>query len=204
MSLKPLPESKVIEYKPNKEPDDSNIPASEDELSLDLANMLFAHRIVVLKERDSDRVLPIWIGPFEADAIVLQLKEKQVKRPLTFDLTKTLLDFGEIKTERVVISRLHETTYYSNVIVRAGDKTGEIDSRPSDAINLALRLDVPIFVSDELMEQAGMPNSETKPKEGFERRSLLDETINLEETRQRFHSLLQDIEVEIDEEAKLT
>ena len=194
----------ILKYKVPKRIDDAEPPTVSPTLSetgLHLANMYSAHRIVLLKEQDGERILPIWIGPFEADAIVLQLKERKAKRPLTFDLTKSLLDFGGLEGERVVISRLHETTYYSNIVVRSGDKTGEIDARPSDAMNLALRLGVPIFVSSDLMDEASKPPEEFVPKEGFEYRSALDDGLEMDfnDLYKQFTTLLQEMGWEIEE-----
>lgn len=166
-------------------------PALEKDPIVFMGNLIFSRQIVILKEQMGQRVLPIWIGHFEAEAIAQKLKEQKALRPLTFDLTKALLDFGAIETERIVISHLHEKTYYSNLLARSGDKEGKIDARPSDAINLAVRLGVPIFVSEELMEQAGKLSDEIKPKEGFGHRSLLDETA-VQAVTERLESLRQE------------
>jgi hypothetical protein len=116
--------------------------------------------VVLLRQENGERALPIWIGPFEAEAIVIVLKQVQCARPITFDLMKTLLDTGGIHAERVDIHRLHETVFYANLIVRTEQGTTEIDCRPSDALNLAVRLEVPIFVAGEIMEALGQTPSE--------------------------------------------
>jgi RNA polymerase sigma factor (sigma-70 family) len=108
-----------------------------------------SHRMVLLKEETGERVLPIWIGPFEGDAIALYLKQLQTPRPLTFDLFKTLLTLGQIVVERVIVVRLHENCFYSNLVMKTAAGAAEVDCRPSDAINMALRLGVPIFVAEE-------------------------------------------------------
>ncbi|MCP4425617.1 MAG: sigma-70 family RNA polymerase sigma factor [Chloroflexi bacterium] len=115
------------------------------------------HRIVLLKEAEADRILPIWIGPSEADAIVLKLRERPLKRPITHDLLTTLLDLGQIQIEQATISRLHEGIFYGTLVARLGQngETTEVDCRPSDALSLAVRLDTPIYVAPEVMDEAG-------------------------------------------------
>lgn len=109
-------------------------------------------RVVILKEKNGGRVLPIWIGPFEADALSLQLAGVSVPRPMTFDLTARLLEAAQAKIERVAISRLQTEVFYATLTVQANGQTQEVDARPSDALNLALRLKAPIFVASEVME----------------------------------------------------
>ncbi len=120
-------------------------------------------RVILLKAEDADQVLPIWIGPFEAESLAMHLKQLEVKRPMTYDLTKTLLALGQVSVERAVIGRLHETTYYSHLIVKTGSSTAEVDCRPSDAVNLALRIGAPIYVVKAVMEQSGVATDEMKP-----------------------------------------
>jgi RNA polymerase sigma factor (sigma-70 family) len=124
-----------------------------------------SHRMVLLKEEGGERLLPIWIGTFEGDAIWLYLKQLQTPRPLTFDLFKTLLALGQTVVERVIVVRLHENCFYSNLVVKTAVGAAEVDCRPSDAINMALRLAVPIFVAEEVMAQAGKPLDVTVDEE---------------------------------------
>jgi bifunctional DNase/RNase/predicted DNA-binding protein (UPF0251 family) len=131
-----------------------------------------SHRMVLLKEEEGERVLPIWIGSFEGDAIWLYLKQMQTPRPLTFDLFKTLLALGKTVVERAIVVRLHENCFYSNLVVKTETGTAEVDCRPSDAINMALRLGVPIFVAEEVMAQAGKPLG-ASPDEEFIWESML-------------------------------
>jgi RNA polymerase sigma factor (sigma-70 family) len=120
------------------------------------------HRVVLLKEKTGDRVLPIWIGPCEGDAIVIKLVDESMKRPISADLTKTLLDLGGVEIERVAVSRLHEQIFYSTLTVRTGNGRvpTEVDCRPSDALTLAVRMDVPVYVAGEVMGKAGISASE--------------------------------------------
>jgi hypothetical protein len=119
------------------------------------------HRIVVLQEDQGERYLPIWIGPFEADAITIQLQDVEVARPLTHDLLKNVIDVLGGEVIRVVINDLQNDTFYAQIILQTetGD-TIEVDSRPSDAIALAVRVDAPIYVEDDVMDRAGMEPEE--------------------------------------------
>ncbi|HEV3479410.1 MAG TPA: bifunctional nuclease domain-containing protein [Gaiellaceae bacterium] len=108
-------------------------------------------RIVLLKEREGERVLPIWVGAPEGDALALQLGGEAMPRPLTADLMARLLEAVGAKVQRVVVSSLRDDTFYARVAVAAGGRTEEIDARPSDALNLATRIAAPIFVAEEVM-----------------------------------------------------
>jgi RNA polymerase sigma factor (sigma-70 family) len=111
-------------------------------------------RIVLLKEKDGERVLPIWVGAAEGDALALQLGGDAMPRPLTADLMARLLDAAGARVERVVVHSLREKTFYATVTIVASGRTEEIDARPSDALNLATRIGAPIFVADEVMAGA--------------------------------------------------
>ena len=123
-------------------------------------SLMSQHRIVVLKETDGDRLLPIWIGPFEADAITLQLQGMEAPRPLTHDLLKSVFDTLGGEVVRILIVGLEKNIYYARIIIDADGDTVEVDSRPSDAIALAVRVNAPILVADEIMEQAGLQPEE--------------------------------------------
>lgn len=112
-------------------------------------------RIMILREKDGARRVPIWIGPAEGDALTLLLRGESLPRPLTIDLSFALLAALGASIERVVVSRLEERTFYAVVAVRAGGKTHEVDARPSDALNLAVRTGAPIFVDAAVVDQAG-------------------------------------------------
>jgi hypothetical protein len=119
-------------------------------------SLLSQNRIVVLKEENSERFLPIWIGPFEADAITLQLQGMEAPRPLTHDLLKSVIETLGAEVIHILISSLERNTYYARIVLDVNGDTTEVDSRPSDAIALAVRVDAPIFVAEEVMDQAGM------------------------------------------------
>lgn len=122
--------------------------------------------IVVLKDDADETFLPIWVGIFEANAIALQLESVDTPRPMTHDLLKNVLTELDAKVGRIVINDLQESTFYARIYVSAGGRELEIDSRPSDAIALALRVKAPIFVADHVLEQAQTiePDEDTEEK----------------------------------------
>ena len=109
--------------------------------------------VLFLVDRDAERTLPLWIGRSEARAISLGLQGVTTPRPLTHNLTKRLLDLLDARVERVVISDLKGNTYYATLRLRAGRKTWDVDSRPSDAVALALQFGAPVFLSRKLVEK---------------------------------------------------
>jgi len=125
--------------------------------------------IVILREVDGERILPIWIGPSEAMAIRRILSEDPFPRPLTHDLLFLIVEGLKAKIARVVISDLRENTFYASVFVERESEVLSIDARPSDSIALALRARAPIYVNDKLLqpppkaEEAGAP--EQPPRE---------------------------------------
>jgi uncharacterized protein len=130
-------------------------------------SLMSQHRIVVLKEEDGNRFLPIWIGPFEADAITLQLQGVDAPRPLTHDLLKTVIETLGGEVLHILISGLEKNTYFAHIVLDVDGDTVEIDSRPSDAIALSVRVNAPVYVADEVMEQAGLlPEEELSLTEG--------------------------------------
>lgn len=130
-------------------------------------SLMSQHRLVVLKDAESPRYLPIWIGPFEADAITIELQGVEVARPLTHDLLKAAVERLGAEVERVAITDLRNDTFYAEITLLANGKRIVIDSRPSDAIALAVRAKVPVFVSDEVMEQAAItPEPDMEGGEG--------------------------------------
>lgn len=126
------------------------------------------HRIVVLKD-DRDRYLPIWIGPFEADAITIALNGNEVARPLTHDLMKNIIAQTGAVPSHVFVNDLHDDTFFARIVMDLNGRHVEVDSRPSDAIALAVRLHVPIYVADMVMDKASIVPSqaleETSPEE---------------------------------------
>lgn len=113
-------------------------------------------RVVILKEKESERYLPIWIGPAEADAIAVKLQGVAVPRPLTHDLLNTVIDSLGSKIESIVVTDLLNDTFYAKLMINSGGNQLEIDSRPSDALALAVRTEVPIFAEESVLEKAGI------------------------------------------------
>ncbi len=124
-----------------------------DSVRVSLTNQ---QRIVVLREVDTERYLPIWIGPFEAEAITIALQEIEVARPQTHDLLKNAFSLLNARLMRVEVISLRDDVFYGNLVVDNNGRTIEIDSRPSDALALAVRARVPILVSSEVMDSAGI------------------------------------------------
>ena len=119
-------------------------------------SLVSQQQVVLLRERDANRYLPIWIGAFEANAIQLALHEVELARPMTHDLMRRLLDVLEVRLERAEVVALKENTFYGNLVISHQGRTYHVDSRPSDAIALAVRAHIPIFVAREVMEEAGI------------------------------------------------
>jgi len=113
-------------------------------------------RVVILKEKDADRYLPIWIGPAEADAITVRLQEVSVARPLTHDLLRDVLEKLGAQVDSVIVNDLADDTFYARIMIRVNGEQMEIDSRPSDAIALAVRAQVPIYAEDTVLDKAGV------------------------------------------------
>ncbi len=113
-------------------------------------------RVVILKEKDADRYLPIWIGPAEADAIAVKLQDLSVPRPLTHDLLRTVIDTLGGSVKHILVSDLQNDTFYAKITIQANGVAKEIDCRPSDAVALAVRAQVPIFAEESVMEKAGI------------------------------------------------
>ena len=113
-------------------------------------------RVVILRTEDSERFLPIWIGRFEAQAIAVKLQDVSLPRPLTHDLLGSVIADLGATVQRVVVTEIADGTFYGKVVLEAAGRTTEVDSRPSDAIALALRVQAPIFVEDSLLEAVGV------------------------------------------------
>ena len=121
--------------------------------------------ILFLVDPDSERGLPVWIGLSEARAITMALQDVAPPRPLTHDLMKRMLDLMNFRVERVVICDMKENTYYATVNLRSGRKTLEVDSRPSDAVALALKFDAPVYLSRVLVRKGVLVDLRSPPSE---------------------------------------
>ncbi|TET29427.1 bifunctional nuclease family protein [Candidatus Aerophobetes bacterium] len=109
--------------------------------------------VIVLKEKTGEKTLPIWIGLFEAQAIALALENVKPPRPLTHDLAKSLIEKLKGKVDKVVISDLRNNTFYAQILIKKNGESIKVDSRPSDAIAIALRLNVPIFIDEAVLDK---------------------------------------------------
>lgn len=126
---------------------------SIDSIRVSLQNY---QRVVILKDKDSDRYLPIWIGANEADAIAVKLQEVSVPRPLTHDLLESVIQSLGARVNHILVSDLTDDTFYAKIVLQHNDSQTEIDSRPSDAIALAVRTQAPIFAADSVVDRAGV------------------------------------------------
>jgi bifunctional DNase/RNase len=120
------------------------------------ASLMSEHRVVILKDLSSDRFLPIWIGRYEAEAIAIRLQNIEVPRPMTHDLlANAIIEMGG-EISHVLVSDLRNDTFFAKIDVKINGQSVEIDSRPSDAIALAVRANAAIFVEEHVMEEAGI------------------------------------------------
>ena len=123
--------------------------------SIRVSLMNYQH-VVILKEKDSDRYLPIWIGPAESDAISVKLQNMEIARPLTHDLLDSVINTLGASVHSIIVSDLRNDTFYAKLILTLDEKQLEIDSRPSDAIALAVRVTAPIYVDESVLDKAGI------------------------------------------------
>jgi uncharacterized protein len=127
--------------------------------------------LVTLEEIDGSRLVPIWIGISEGNSIAMVLQGDKFNRPLTHDLTVNILKELGVEIEKIIISDLNQNTYYAIIALRQGDKILNIDSRPSDAIALAVRTNSPIFIDDKVLSLCPVINKPISEEEirNFER-----------------------------------
>ena len=131
--------------------------------------------IVLLKETEGDRYLPIWIGAVEATAIAFALQGVETPRPMTHDLLRDILRESAIEVERIVISELVGSTFHATIRTVSEGQAREVSSRPSDAIALAVRVNTPIYASEEVLEQAGIELKDEEESEVQKFRAFLDQ-----------------------------
>jgi len=135
--------------------------------------------IVILRNKDGEKVLPIWVGMFEANAIALQIEKVDTPRPMTHDLMKGLLAHLDAQVTKIVVTELRDNTFYANITVQQNGSEIEIDSRPSDAIAIAVRSDAPIYAAEHVIEESAIE---------FE-----GEEVNEEEIVDEFRKFLDDV-----------
>ena len=146
------------EATPTPTPGVPTVTPSQTRMSVDSirVSVVNQQQIVILKTEDSDRFLPIWIGPFEAQAIAVKLHDLWLPRPMTHDLMSSVIADLGARVERIVVTDIADGTFYARVLLIADGKSLEVDSRPSDAIALALRVDAPIYVEDSVLDEASI------------------------------------------------
>jgi len=128
-------------------------------------HLMTPQRLVVLKQIGSERYLPIWVGPYEAEAITVALQEVEMIRPLTHDLLKNVFGAFNARIKRIEIVKLQNEIFYGNIVAEVDGREIDVDSRPSDAIALSVRAHVPILVHHSVMDEAGIIPEQDIPEE---------------------------------------
>jgi uncharacterized protein len=135
-------------------------------------SLVSQQRIVILREKNAERYLPIWIGVYEAESITIALQEVEVARPLTHDLVKNIFNQLNAKIIRVEVIALRDDTFYGNIVIETNEGALNIDSRPSDALAIAVRAHVPILVARSVMDSAGIIPEEDLQEEATPPKAL--------------------------------
>jgi len=154
--------------------------------------LMSQQRVVILREVDAERYLAIWIDPYMAEQITFALQEVEVARPMTHDLMRELLHSMNARVVRVEVLSLKGDVFFGNIVVEAGDKTIDIDSRPSDALALAVRAHVPIMVSNEVMESAGIVPEDDLEEDG----DIAEGESPVEERLEVFEDFLDNLKID--------
>ena len=131
--------------------------------------------IVLLKEVNGERYLPIWIGAVEATAIAFALQGIETPRPMTHDLLRDILSETDVSVDRILISELVDSTFYATIRMGHDGKAVDVSSRPSDAIALAVRINAPIYAAEEVLDQAGIELKDEEESEVEKFREFLDQ-----------------------------
>jgi bifunctional DNase/RNase len=154
-------------------------------------NLINPNRVVVLKEKDNDRYLAIVIGGPEADAIAIKLQDREAPRPLTHDLLRSVIENVGAQVVRIVVSELVDQVYYAKIVIQNNGTELDIDSRPSDAIALAVRTGVPILVAEEVLDAAGI-----EPDEDGEKAESEDSELVTEEMLKPFRDFINQLDLD--------
>lgn len=139
-------------------------------------SLVTQNRVVILRELGGNRHLPIWIGAYEAEAIALELQGVSPTRPLPYDLMRTMLDELNAEIDRVLITELNAKVYYATIVLVQGDRTIEIDARPSDALAIAIRTDCRVLADEAVMDAAGVVMADDDTLEQSESATLTPES----------------------------
>ncbi len=139
--------------------------------------------VILLKQKDGQKVMPIWIGLFEANSIAMSLGGVDVPRPMTHDLLKSVLEQSGLSVERVAVTELKDNTFYATIFLRRNDSQIQVDSRPSDAIALAVRSQCPIFIMDSIFTQSSidLDSIEIAPEDTKDKWSEILENLDPED-----------------------
>jgi len=165
-------------------------------------SLMSQQRIVILREVNAERYLPIWIGIYEAEAITIALQEVEVARPLTHDLLKNIFTEFNVSVLRVEVAALQDETFFGNIVAEVNGKTLNIDARPSDALNLAVRTHVPIFVARSVMDSVGIiPENDLQEEPAEEAEDMLEEEAESSEERLSvFEDFLEGLDIDTGED----
>ena len=161
-------------------------------------HLMTPQRLVVLKQMDSERYLPIWVGPYEAEAITVALQEVEMVRPLTHDLLKNVFGAFNARITRIEIVKLQNEIFYGSIIAELNGKEIHVDSRPSDAIALSVRAHVPILVHPSVMEEAGIVPEQDMPEGEVAEEPEKNETAPLPEESSERLSVFEDFLEKLD------
>ena len=145
-------------------------------------------RVVILKEKMAERYLPIWIGPAEADAIAVKLQGVTVPRPLTHDLLLSVIDTLGTSINSIIVSDLKNDTFFAKIILDVDGNQMEVDARPSDALAMAVRADVPVYADEGVLDKASILLDSETGKPLFEEREEIsgkDKGVNEEEMKKK-------------------
>jgi bifunctional DNase/RNase len=160
-------------------------------------SLMSQQRIVILREENADRYLPIWIGVYEAESITIALQEVEVSRPLTHDLLKNVFNQLNTRVQRVEVVALRDDTFYGNIVAETNGQTLNIDARPSDALAIAVRLNVPILVASSVMDAAGIVPEEDLQEQEEEGQPLTgQETGDSDERLSIFQDFIEGLDIE--------
>ena len=153
-----------------------------DSIRVNIVN--YQQRVVILKVKETNRFLPIWIGSSEADSIALKLQDIPVARPLTHDLLQSTIATLGATVSRIVVSDLTDDTFFAKIVLQVNGTSLEVDSRPSDALALAVRTEAPIFAHDEVIERAAVQmDEEGNPVSSQEEEEETPQPLREEELR---------------------
>ena len=133
--------------------------------------------VIVLKSKSSDEILPLWVGVFEANSIALELENIKKPRPMTYDLIKNIFDTLDVNVKKVYITDVKSGTFYAKIEISLNGKAHTVDARPSDAINIALRCNAPIYVSNEVFQKIKKEEDEEINLEDLEELIEIKEAI---------------------------